>query len=206
MENVNRRGEKYFIYCGKTKAGNDKFFASQKSTSAAGEQADALPDDFEVFENPSNALVTVRRRKPTNITESERQFVQERADSLSDACAVQVVIEGNYLVIYEAERMSLSSNSLFGDRMDGLFARRLAEVSRDFSHRTAVMRFKLVDKTKQRYEVERYCFRGSIDGWISLYASGTLDKLSNKFLPVVAQLDRQQAQPAGLGQRFDRLF
>ena len=36
------------------------------------------------------------------------------------------------------------------------------------SNYTKMMRFALVDAAKRKFVVQRWCFRGSVDGWIGL--------------------------------------
>ena len=44
-----------------------------------------------------------------------------------------------------------------------------------------VMRFVLEDEAKRVFRAERYCFRGSVDDWISIGEPAQLHKLVAKF-------------------------
>ena len=44
------------------------------------------------------------------------------------------------------------------------------------------MRFVLVDKAERLFAPERYCFRGSVDDWISIGPPAPLEKLAAKYL------------------------
>ena len=45
----------------------------------------------------------------------------------------------------------------------------------------ALMRFVLVDEKTREFEIQRYCFRGSIDDWIELDTSRDLKNLANRY-------------------------
>jgi hypothetical protein len=46
----------------------------------------------------------------------------------------------------------------------------------------AVMRFVLKDKAARKFAPERFCFRGSVEDWISIGEPDQLGKLVSKFL------------------------
>lgn len=50
------------------------------------------------------------------------------------------------------------------------------------AHYTPVMRFVLQDEAKRVFRPERYCFRGSVEDWISIGEPDQLKKLTAKFL------------------------
>jgi len=52
-----------------------------------------------------------------------------------------------------------------------------------------LLRFTLIDSSKRTFSIERWCFKGSIDDWISLfeYNSGSLRKLSEDLFPHIGQ-------------------
>lgn len=50
---------------------------------------------------------------------------------------------------------------------------------------TAVLRFCLIDKKDRTFTAERYCFRGSIDDWISLRTSKNFRDLVKKYVKLL---------------------
>ena len=46
---------------------------------------------------------------------------------------------------------------------------------------TKMLRFDLVDPNKRIYSAQRWCFRGSIDGWMPLFGWGTLADIVEKY-------------------------
>jgi hypothetical protein len=50
------------------------------------------------------------------------------------------------------------------------------------AHYVPVMRFVLQDEAERAFPPERYCFRGSVEDWISIGEPDQLGKLAPKFL------------------------
>jgi hypothetical protein len=50
-----------------------------------------------------------------------------------------------------------------------------------------VMRFQLIDEQSRMFEVERFCFLGSVDDWISLDSSENLQKLVEEYVRHIGQ-------------------
>ena len=52
------------------------------------------------------------------------------------------------------------------------------------------MRFTLIDEDERTFRCQRWCFRGSIDGWIDLWmsgGSGPLADLVERYLPHIGK-------------------
>ena len=52
MEYTNRKGDRYFVFEGRTKTGKPKYFASRKETSDKGKRLDEVPESYEIAEAP----------------------------------------------------------------------------------------------------------------------------------------------------------
>ena len=50
---------------------------------------------------------------------------------------------------------------------------------------TPVMRFILFDPETRSFEAQRWCYLGSIDDWIDLSASGTLEQMARRLIPTL---------------------
>ncbi len=179
MKYVNRRGEAYYVFQGVTKTGKPKYYVSLKAESVAGIQIDSLPDDFELFESPIDARVSIRKRIPSDIYDNELQFVQERTNSMVQNVRTRVVCEGRSIVIYESARTDefKSMASVFGGSTS-----RFVEIMQSSSPMSPAFRFKLIRKKERIFEAQRFCFRGVVDDWISLHHEGTLDELCKYYL------------------------
>ena len=70
---TNRRGKLFYLHSGTTKTGKEKFYLSQK---ASGRLAQAVPDGFEIYENP-NAGVYLRRKLHSLVRNEELETVRD---------------------------------------------------------------------------------------------------------------------------------
>lgn len=179
MKYVNRRGDVYYLFQGVTKTGKPKYFISRKTESNAGVRIDSLPSDFELFESPIDSKVSVRKRIPSCIDENELKFVQERTNATAKNLKARVICEGSFISIYVSE--SLDDFKSIASEFGGLPPQTIAIIQAS-ALMSPAFRFKLVREEERVFEVQRYCFRGSIDDWISLHHEGTLDELCRVYL------------------------
>ena len=179
MKYVNRKGDVYYVFQGVTKTGKPKYYVSLKAKSDAGKQIDSLPNDFELYEDPTDARVSVRKKQHSGIHDFELEFLRGRVATEAQNVIARVVIQGRSLVIYESPNIgNFDHNS---QRMGGLpnFAIREMQYT---SQMSPAFRFKLIDKQERIFEAQRFCFRGSVDDWVSLHHEGPLDELCESYL------------------------
>ena len=81
-----------------------------------------------------------------------------------------------------------------GSRIDedfgkfGIDTMMLRSIFAESARYSPMLRFWLVDEDKRIFRADRWCFRGSIDGWISLMGGdGSLETLARKYLPHLAK-------------------
>jgi len=181
----NRKGDLYLLQQTESKTGKPRYYFGRNMK---GTPVEEIPDGYEVYEKPDTAQVYCRKAKPTAILPVEKEIVSEAVERLSPAELFLVDVEPDSLVVYlpntdRQEARSLA-NEIVGDM--GFFARRVEQavtnmVSRSQFHKA--MRFSLADKDQRLFEVERWCFRGSIDDWIYLDGPAELSDLVEKFTP-----------------------
>jgi hypothetical protein len=58
---------------------------------------------------------------------------------------------------------------------------------RGFAHYQPILRFLLIDPERRLFVPERYCFRGSVDDWISIGPPDTIRKLAARYLKHLGQ-------------------
>ncbi len=143
IEYVNRRGDTYYLHQGKTRTGKPSFFFSRTSEGAL---ADAIPDGYEVYENPG-CQVFLRKKQPRLVTEEEVATV-ERGVRKHGGFGYLVDVKGKHIIVCERA--------------------------------TPVLRFTLGNAQTRWFSVDRWCFRGSIDDWITL-SGGELTTLVAKY-------------------------
>jgi len=159
MEYTNRKGDRYFIFEGRTKTGKPKYFASRKEASDKAKRINEVPDNYEIAEHPSSATVSIRKSKPSRILDAELVFVRNSATELSGFESVQVERRGDQLTIYTPDRDFGAIDSIFSS-VFGVPNAGVADRARENMTYTAML---LVDEDNRVYESERYCFKGGID-------------------------------------------
>jgi hypothetical protein len=179
MTYVNRKGDVYNIFQGVTKTGKPKYYVSLKTKSEAGQQIDSLPDDFELFEDPIDARVSVRKKKPSIIHDFELAFVQGRVGREARNVMARVKIQGRSIVVYVSPKTGRFDS--FSERMGGLLDLTILKLQSS-GPMSPAFRFKLIEKQERIFEAQRFCFRGSVDDWISLHDYGQLDELCQRYL------------------------
>ena len=108
-----------------------------------------MPEGHEVYENP-DARVYFRKIVPQLVTPAEVALVKEGLERYAPDQHCIVDIRKKDIIVYHSERGSLYQKML---------------------------RFTLDDKKDRTFRVQRWCFKGSIDGWIDLWASGSVGEL-----------------------------
>lgn len=179
---VNRRGDRYYVFQGQTKTGKPKYYASKSETSKNGQRIAALPEGFEIFENPANARVTIRRRKTSQIVEAERELIEQLVIELSACSHTQTIIDGNRIVVYTTDS-DLDSAAARLAKVFGCSLEKAAECIARTTNYDAELRFTLVDADERLYTAERFCYRSSIDDWIWLDGPAPLESLARRLVP-----------------------
>ena len=174
---TNRKGKTYYLHAAVKKSGALAYVMRSASEGALTE----LPEGYVISENV-NGTVSVGRAKPRVIREQEEALVAAELEKLG-LTAYRCAVKNAYLTIHEPLykeedlRETFSALSMFS--MGGSspwVERKLANGPLE-----PVMRFKLVDKAKRLFAVERMTYRGD-GGWWPLGDVNTLDKLARKYM------------------------
>lgn len=179
MEYVNRRGDRYFVFQGRTKSGKPKYFASRKQKSDKAELIESLPESYELFENPADGLVHIRLRRTSPIIEAERELVERLVLERSNYSIVQSIIDRNFIVVYVPDTDPVEAS----ERMAAIFGTTPAKVAEWTASQTRYseeLRFELVDADERLFVAERFCYRSSVDGWIPISGASALEPLVRK--------------------------
>ncbi len=175
IEYVNRKQKTYYLHEGKTKTGKPKYFFSMN---AEGGLVEAMPEGYEIYENP-NAQVFLRKIQHQVITPREMAIVQEEVKKFAKLDHFIVDVKGKHIVVYLCDQNvdALVALTAFSPLGTSGLADKMAQ-SLSYS---PMMQFVLVDKQTREFEVERWCFRGSVDDWIGLDSSTDLKALVKKY-------------------------
>lgn len=176
---TNRKGKTYYLHVGPKRGGGRQYFVSQDPE---GELADALPAGYEVYESV-NGPVYLRKQRLALIRPEERAAVETPLARPRGKSRFKVEVRGKELIIHESSS-DFDRLAAFGFPLSPVRAEELAE---RFAHYQPVMRFLLVDEQKRVFAPERFCFRGSVDDWISIGPPEKLDRLVAKYLKHLGQ-------------------
>jgi hypothetical protein len=177
VTHVNRKRDTYYLHVGTTKTGKPRYWFAK---SAEGDLIDSIPEGYEVYENP-DAQVFLRKIVPQLVTSSEVAVVVDGLKRYAPGENCLVDVDGEQIVVHHAERIKIDLTEFgFG----------LTELPTFSQRYTKVMQFILVDEKARTFRVQRWCFRGSIDGWIVLFgprSKGKLSDLVKRFCPHIGQ-------------------
>ena len=183
---VNRRGDTYYLHEGKTKTGKSKYYCSKTRSENV---ADNMPEGFEWHEHSDSGMVSVRKRRPSRILPAEKQ--------MPDDGVHQIAKLKHFLIEQNADDLTVFLPDRNPEDVERLMSRLLpissqeSAAMRDWTLRnvryTAMMRFVLKYADRRLFLAERYCFRGSIDGWIQLSPPAPLELLLKEFVPHLGQ-------------------
>ena len=175
---TNAKEKTYYLHQGTTKTGKPKYYFS---TQPEGTLAEAMPEGFELYENP-NAQVFLRRIPPKLITEEERQVVEAGMRTHADVKDYKIDVKGKAIVIYTADQDVETLADVFKGLSPTPSAnRQLMSLLRKEIQYSPMLQFLLEDEQRRLFTAQRYCFRGSIDDWIDI-GHGPLPTLVKQYV------------------------
>lgn len=159
IEHVSRSGNRYYLHTKPGKSGKPTYFFSLE---ADGPTVRTVPEGYEVYENV-RGQVFLRRISKKLISEEEQDTVRKALIARAEEWRYKTEIKKNTIVVYEAN-IRTGMESIF----PWVDPAKLKAAAIRTANYTAVLRFVLVDPVARRFAVERFCFRGSVDDWISI--------------------------------------
>ena len=174
ITHTSRTGKTYYLHTGPRRGGGTQYFFSKK---ASGPLAERLPEGFESYETV-NGQVYLRRQQPKLIRDDELDCLRRRLPPPRGRHRYQVEVRAKTVTVHE----SASDFGFARELAPHLTAQEHERIAEQFAHYQPVMRFVLEDAGRRRFAPERYCFRGSVDDWISIGPADTLEKLAPRYL------------------------
>ncbi len=179
----NRAGDIYYLQSKPDARGRQRCSFARKLT---GTPVPALPEGYEVRENPLSVQVTLRKHQPSQITLDEASLVSE---AIKQACPELLSIvdrERSALIVYTSEiepesrlallRIILPANE---DQTDDL-----REFLIGHARYQPMLKFELQPGDNRYFAPYRWCYCGSIDDWIMIgNGPAPLDSLAAKLTP-----------------------
>ena len=192
VQYTNRITKTYYLREGKTKTGKPRYFFSTQQD-GKGEAVEHIPKGYEIYEHPENAQVFLRKKRPQLITDIEKRLVAKHMKTLQHSRRYLVDCKDEYITIYESNADIGNLKSIFGDLLNHSPLRPGMNVDDAMStlvsiadhHYAAMLRFRLVDKKRRSFMAERFCFRGSIDGWIHIGGPDNLKMLLERYMKLL---------------------
>ncbi len=189
VTHTNRRGAMYHLLQGTTKTGKPKYFVSKKP---GPNTVDVIPEGYELFESPIDAVVHVRKIRPTSILPEELDETIRIIGKVTGKKIFYVLRESDALVVYWPDRDPEAVSKVFS-RIFGasLHANSHDDTSIDpgvmmFMQTTAVLKFVLSNEKKRTFGAERMCFRGE-GFWLPCSKSTPLPALVESFCSHLGQ-------------------
>jgi hypothetical protein len=174
---TNRKGKTYYLHQGTTKNNKVRFYFSQNTE---GDLADAMPDGYEIYENP-NGGVYIRKARPQVISDDELAAVENELRQFSHLRYCQVDVKKGIISIHTPDQDvdGLLEIARSFSMVDDLEVQRTIEQLVTYSPE---LRFVLVDREARLFQAQRYCYRGSIDDWIDIGEPGKMEELVDRYV------------------------
>lgn len=175
---TNRKGKTYHLHQGVTQKGNPKYHFA---LSEPEQPVDAIPQGYEIYENPGGQ-VFLRRQRPKHIPEAELAVVAQALEAHPQIAYFLLDVKDRMIYVYTA----VQDTDFLRRTITTYHPNKDAEtyIAQNLTYHTE-LRFELKDAKKRTYVAWRYCFRGSIDDWITISQPDTLDTLAATFIPLL---------------------
>ena len=170
IQYTNRKDDIYYLQAGKTKTGKPRYWCGQKLT---GEPLEAVPQGYEIREDPLHAIVTLRKVRPTKISPLEIKLLSNGIRQYAGLEHFIVDVEGDSLVVYLPDRAEDQADEM----LEEVWRAGVAHVApRAGDQRVADAALQLHEDDavpaggRGQTHVRRpaWCFRGSVNDWIGL--------------------------------------
>ncbi len=148
----NSSAKRYFIKSRTTKKGNTTYYMTTKEDATC---LDEIPKGYEVFEKYDIGSLFIRKKIESLFTQPEIDKLRKHLDKNKSIYDYRIAIHGKEIAIYTAE-------------------------STRFEERMKIKLFE--DGLERNFEVERYCYRGSVDDWITIGSESDMDKIGSNYL------------------------
>ena len=145
-------GKHYFLKSRTTKKGNTTYYMTTKGDESC---LNDIPTGYEVFEKYDTGSLFIRKKIESSFTQTEIDTLKKHLDKNKSIYDYRLSVHGKEISIYVAD-------------------------TRRFEEKMKIKFFE--DKSERNFEVERYCYRGSIDDWIAIGCESDIDKIGSNYL------------------------
>jgi hypothetical protein len=182
---TNRKGITYTLCQGVTKIGKPRYAFVRDPEGRR--VVEAIPDGYEISESV-NGIVSLVQERPKKLLAEEIAAVEEAVRRHPKARNYRVNVRPDQIEVYESVGPDADDllSSLRG--VMGLLSRSKEDDLRAILARdaqfTPVLRFILEDEETRVYRAERWCYSGSIDGWLFI-TTGPVEQLARRMIPTL---------------------
>jgi len=182
VQHKNRKGDRYYLHQGTTKTGKPKYFFSKKTE---GVLVDAIPDGYEIHENP-HGQVFLRKAQPQIISDEEVSVVKQCLRRCKHIKHWQVEVKKNSIIVYTAEDKLTQFAKVSGPFAIPFDRKELSRCVERCLQYLPMLRFTLENENEKErgFVVARWRFSGS-EGWMFLDWSDDLAALAAKYCPAL---------------------
>jgi hypothetical protein len=184
VTHTNRKGITYTLCQKATKTGKPRYtFVRDPKGKRVVEK---VPKGWEISESV-NGIVSLARERVQKLLPGEIAAVEEAVHRHPKAHNYRVNVRSDQIEVHESVGPDVDGllsdlkgfGFLLNDKEAGL--RAVLERSTQF---TPVLRFILEDEETRVYRAERWCYSGSIDGWLFI-TTGPVEQLARRMIPTL---------------------
>ncbi|HEV7348427.1 hypothetical protein [Telluribacter sp.] len=174
---TNRQGSTAYIRAVTAKKGGTRYYITKEPQNP--DLIEEMPAGFEFYENPADARIIFRKRKPSHIYPSERQLVEDAMANLSAVSDFIVEAQEKEIMVYISQFSSIAGQE---ESLSAEEARKLwGEHSDRWKQYRDYVRFVLVSRSPRVFAVERIVFMSFFGhDYVELERSTDLEYLAEK--------------------------
>ena len=185
---TNRKGITYYLCRGAGKTGKPRYYFAREPRD---EPVSQIPEGFRISESV-NGILSLAQDRPSQIWPEEVAAVEAAVRRHPKSGNYRVNVKRDRIEIYErvgpdAEELC-AVLGLAGVDLPGLVDSIRATQERH-GRFEPVLRLILADAEQRTFWVERMCYLGSVDDFVPIGASGTVDELSRQLIPILGTED-----------------
>ena len=173
----NSQGKPYFIKSRTTKKGNITYYLTGKEDETC---LNDLPNGYEVFEKYDSGMMFIRKKKKSLFGLEEINALKSGLNKNKSIADYKLNIDGGEMSIY-AVTIDSGNSGYSGSFMSDLLGRmKMDGVWRRYDESMKI----IIEKsdTEKVFEIQRYCYRGRIDDWITIGYETDISEVGRKYL------------------------
>lgn len=189
----NSKGKAYFIKSKLTKKGNTTYYMTKKEEESC---LDEIPEGYEVVEKYDSGLLFVRKKQQSLFSLKEINSIKTSLDHNKSLVDYRVSINGKEIAIYTVEKET--NDRIAESPLSSFFkmaqSNQYKSAWQNFEERMKVIIRK--NKSGKEFEVKRFCYRGSVDDWITVGVESDIAEVGKRYL---IHLGKESYYELGIG-------